>query len=188
MGRPVSVAAEIRGLTSETTLNSLRALAATGCDTIVEIGTYRGRSAIAMAEAAAAAHVWTIDPWDLTGNPDGRHGYADRNARREFDANVERAGVGDRITHIQAFSTDVARDWPTFTWSPIDLLYIDGDHSEAAVRADFEAWRPHLAPEAWVVFDDLDTPKNPGVRRAIEALGIELDAVYPDALGVVKIP
>ena len=33
---------------------------------------------------------------------------------------------------------------------------IDGDHREESVRADFDAWRPHLVANAIVAFHDID--------------------------------
>ena len=47
-------------------------------------------------------------------------------------------------------------------------VYIDGDHSHAAIAADLQAWAPHLNPAGHVIaLDDLDTPRNPGVRAAV---------------------
>jgi hypothetical protein len=46
-------------------------------------------------------------------------------------------------------------------------LFIDGDHRYEAVRADFAAWQPHLAPGAIVAFDDSDFAD---VARAIAEL------------------
>jgi len=37
---------------------------------------------------------------------------------------------------------------------------------------ELEAWRPALAPDAVVAFDDYDHPDYPGVREAIEQLGL----------------
>ena len=58
---------------------------------------------------------------------------------------------------------------------PIDLLFIDGDHHYAVVKADISNWTPKLAPRGVVIFHDYaplprDLAKNPqleGVRRAV---------------------
>lgn len=142
---------------------------------IVEIGSYKGKSTCALAAGGRdgfGARVWAVDPWDLAGNPTGRFGFAESDTRKAFERQVAEQELGDRVTAIRGFSVAVAKKW---SGPPIGLLYIDGDHSESAVRADFHAWCPHLAPGATVVFDDLDTPKNPGVRDVVDELAPILD-------------
>lgn len=137
---------------------------------IVEIGSYKGKSTCFLAAGAqngAGARVWAVDPWDLHGNVTGRFGFAEATTRQAFGRQIDAAGLRDRITAIRGFSVNVARKW---SGPPIGLLYIDGDHREAAVRADWKAWKRHLAEGATVVFDDLDTPKNPGVRVVVDEL------------------
>ena len=59
--------------------------------------------------------------------------------------------------------------------TPIHLLFIDGDHSYATVRADIANWTPKVVPGGIVAFHDYaPTKKNlikhklQGVRRAID--------------------
>lgn len=151
---------------------------------IVEIGSFKGKSTCYLAAGAKAgegAHVWAVDPWDTPGNVTGRFGFAEPSTREAFEAQVRAERLWTRVTPIQGFSVDIAVAWDG---PEVGLLYIDGDHSEAAVRGDWEAWRPHLAAGATVAFDDLDTPKNPGVRRALEAIGLEWE-VRAERLAVV---
>lgn len=137
---------------------------------IVEVGSYKGKSTCylgAGARAGRGAHVWAVEPWDLPGNVTGRFGFAQEATKKAFFRQVKEMGLEDQITAIQAFGVDAASDWDG---PRVGLLYIDGDHAAPSVRADFEAWRKHLAPAATVVFDDLDTKRNPGVRRVIDDL------------------
>ena len=108
--------------------------------TIVEIGSYRGRSAIVLANAAApGVEVVAIDPHG--GNDRGpqqikavpEEGQRDHEA---FLANLAEAGVEDRIRHVRAPSQDAldAVD------GPVDLLYIDGAHRYGPARADIVRW------------------------------------------------
>ncbi len=39
--------------------------------------------------------------------------------------------------------------------SPVGFVFVDGDHSEAGVAADIEAWFPRLVPGAFVAFHDI---------------------------------
>jgi len=141
---------------------------------IVEIGSYRGKSTCYLAIGARlgrGAHVWAIDAWDLEGNPPGWLRYTNPLNRTEFDAQVCDAGVRDVVTAIRGFSTEVAGRWGG---PPVGLLFVDGSHVYEDVRADFAVWSTHLAPGAVVAFDDYGTPRNPGVRRAVDELGVQL--------------
>jgi hypothetical protein len=166
--------AELAGLISKEIGETLRGYAAKVPRerAIVEIGSYKGKSTCYLATGAQSgggAHVWAVDPWDTAGNVTGRFGYADPATREAFERQVSLVGMGAHITAVKGFSVAVARSW---TGPPIGLLYIDGDHSERAVRGDYVAWREYLTPGAIVIFDDFDTPRNPGVRAALERLGL----------------
>lgn len=141
---------------------------------VVEVGSYKGKSTCYLAAGARAgfgAHVWAVDPWDLSHNETGRFGFAEAATREAFHRQVAAAGLRGQVTPIQGFSTEVARHFR----ARIGLLYIDGDHSFKSVLDDFQAWRPYCVEGATVVFDDYDTPRNPGVRKAIETLGLEVE-------------
>jgi predicted O-methyltransferase YrrM len=56
---------------------------------------------------------------------------------------------------------------------PVELLYVDSNHSREIVLASFEHWEPHLAPGAYVVFDDYENEAYPGVCEAVADLGLE---------------
>lgn len=164
--------AALSGLVSPEVGEVLAALAAEvpADKAIVEVGSFRGKSTCYLASGAKdgrGARVYAVDAWDLDGNVTGRFGFAEPSARETFDAQVRSMRLASRITPLQGFSVDVAGRW---SGPPIGLLFIDGDHSAAAVRADFDAWSPHLAAGAVVVFDDYGTPKNPGVREVVDTL------------------
>ena len=68
------------------------------------------------------------------------------------------------ITTIVADSITAAK---TFCETPhsIDLLFIDGDHSEEATKNDIKAWLPFVKHGGIVVFNDFTS--NHGVPQAI---------------------
>lgn len=118
--------------------------------TIVEIGSARGRSSCAFALACqqnGAGHVYAIDPHGTNEWSDvGTGGTTDSFLRQR----LAEYALSDHCTVIVSTSQHAAKDWVR----PIDLLFIDGDHSYAAVAHDFHAFQPFLKPDALVLFHD----------------------------------
>ena len=115
-----------------------RAVPVTG--QIVEIGSFRGRSAIVLARAAApGVAITAIDPH--LGSDRGPREYApDRHLgeadRRAFLANLEAAGVLDRVRHVRRLSADALGD----VEGPVTLLFVDGAHRYAPALDDLRGW------------------------------------------------
>lgn len=112
---------------------------------IVEIGSYRGRSAIVLASAAAdGVEVVAIDPHagndrgpqQLEGTPG--EGDADHAA---FLENLERAGVAARVTHLRLRSQDALGSLS----GGVQLLYVDGAHRYVPARDDIAGWGSRVA-------------------------------------------
>ncbi len=135
-----------------TLYDAARRCAPTGL--IVEIGSFQGRSTIVLASAAAPdVSVIAIDPH--AGNDRGPQeidGFAEAAAddHATFVANLERAGVADRVRHIRSFS-DAALEEVT---APIDVLYIDGAHRYAPARADIRDWGAKVADGGTLLIHD----------------------------------
>ncbi len=150
-------------------------------EAIVEIGNYRGRSTVALALGARrgqGARVYSIDPHaEFVGPRGGRFGREDQ---AHLYANLTRAGVGAGVNVVSLGSLEVAAGW---AGPAVGLLFVDGDHRYAAVRADFEAWRRHLAPGAMVIFDDCDFAD---VARLVRERSLAGELVERGAAGKVR--
>ncbi|MDQ6806342.1 MAG: class I SAM-dependent methyltransferase, partial [Actinomycetota bacterium] len=48
-------------------------------------------------------------------------------------------------------SQDLGRRW---SGGPVDLVFVDGDHSPEGCREDWEVWQHHLSPRGAVAFHD----------------------------------
>lgn len=148
-------------------LSTMASAVTQGC--IVEIGSWRGKSAIALAAGAADIPearrplVHCVDPHrSFTGVYGGRFGPHDR---AEFYRAMLRSGFAGAVALINLPSVDASRAFR----QEVGLLFIDGDHTEAGVRADVEAWLPHLLPGGVALFDDAVDPQI-GPFKVIEHL------------------
>jgi hypothetical protein len=54
------------------------------------------------------------------------------------------------VNWIEEFSQLPPLEWST----PIDLLFIDGDHSRVGVNADWDLWTPHVSAEGHAALHD----------------------------------
>jgi predicted O-methyltransferase YrrM len=121
---------------------------------IVEIGSYRGRSAVVLARAAAgAASVVAIDPHagddrgpqQIRGSAE--EGDADNAA---FVANLERAGVAGSVRHVRRASAEALGEVD----GAIDLLYVDGAHRLGPARDDIVRWGDRVRPGGSLLIHD----------------------------------
>jgi hypothetical protein len=121
---------------------------------VVEIGSFRGRSAIVMASALApGARLVAIDP----------HAGADRGPQeieaeaargeadhRQFLANLRAAGVADRVEHVRLMSSEALES----VGGEIDMLYVDGAHRFGPARDDLVSWGARVREGATMLVHD----------------------------------
>jgi len=146
---------------------------------VLEIGSYKGRSTIWMARTAR--HVTAVDTFDGAGTwARGQDTFA------TCAGNLDRHGVADRVTLHRGVSWEVLPGLPR----AFDLVFVDGSHEYEAVRADAARARDVLLPGGLLCFHDYNSLADPGVTRAVNGLlasGGELLEVV-GSLAVVRPP
>jgi hypothetical protein len=127
--------------------------AARGARCVVEIGVYEGSSALALCDALGAnAELHLVDPF-------GRHpdalpsgwGATEWATRRVVDRAARRRGGGAPSVYWHVLlSSELASRWS----GDADLVFVDGDHSEAGCELDWTCWHPFVPLGGHVVFHD----------------------------------
>ena len=121
---------------------------------VLEIGSYKGRSTVILALAAARIGepaIVAADPLQ-TPEPHLQSMYGTRPAWDEFQANLARTGLADKVEFHRTTSHELARAWPVER--KLRLLFIDGDHTYPGAKADFDLFAPHLADGGIVALHD----------------------------------
>ncbi|MFI5952688.1 class I SAM-dependent methyltransferase [Cryptosporangium sp. NPDC051539] len=136
----------------------------------VEIGTYCGKSSLYLGHAASVAGGTVVTVDHHRGSEEHQEGweYHDRSlldSSGRLDTlpalrrTLARAGLEDVVTPIVGRSAAVAAWWGC----PIDLLFIDGGHTDEAAQADLRGWAPHVrAGGALVIHDVFPDPADGG--------------------------
>lgn len=97
---------------------------------------------------------------------------------KQHRRNLKQAGFAEgwftRSHQIKGDSKELGAHWGKNDVK-IDLLFVDGDHSYAGVKADIEGWTPYIKPGGIVAFHDCapETNHNPHplhheVQRAVD--------------------
>lgn len=122
-----------------------------------EIGVWKGRlSGDILRRKPKALHL--IDPWAFApAFPQRYYGGAIARSQGDMDAIYEdvraRFGKNPAVQIHRLTSVEAASQFPDCHF---DWIYIDGDHSAAAVLDDLAAWHPKIKPQGVIALDDYD--------------------------------
>ena len=160
-------ALQIPGMMSEEELTYLAELASDR-EWIVEIGSWMGRSARAMADNTKGT-VYCVDTWaDDAYGPAPAETTCDPNwLWNAFIGNMN----GTEFFPLRQTSLSAA---PLLRKGNFvfDMIFIDAGHSYEEVKQDILAWRPLLREGGILCGHDLykDGPYHPGVKQAVDEL------------------
>lgn len=117
---------------------------------IVNIGAGAGTSAVAVLEVAPTAFIFSIDPKPVAEE-------AQRIAETGMDAR--------RVVRILGKSQAVGAFWPF----AVDGVFVDGNHTDEAVRGDIAAWKKHIKPSGFMWFHDYHHYNLPSLSPIVDA-------------------
>lgn len=150
----------------------------------VEIGTYCGKSALVLGAAAQQTDsvLYTIDHHHGSEEHQAGWEYHDASLVDEvtglfdtlptFRRTLDAAGLDDHVVAVVGKSPIVARGWR----SPLQFLFIDGGHTEAAAARDFEGWAKWVDTGAALVIHDVFPNPNDGGRAPYQIYCRALDS------------
>lgn len=155
----------IQGYINDSEAEYLYVLAKKCGGTIVEIGSWKGKSTVCLAlgsRAGVGGKVFAIDPHEGIGdtnvivlNPES--------TEQAFRDNIKQAGVDDIVMPFVMNSDEAVKGWI----EPISLLWIDGAHDYESVKKDFLLWEPYLKEGGIIVIHDAIHLVYPGIRKVI---------------------
>jgi hypothetical protein len=118
----------------------------------VEIGSFRGKSTVGLAVLSAhygLGPVVSIDPHNAPSVTDPMLG-DQVSSFEDFLSALRAAGLEQQVEVHRTLSSQVSQGWTR----PIRFLWIDGDHTYAGAKLDFDLFSPYLVDGAIVALHD----------------------------------
>lgn len=137
----------------------------------VDLGTYKGLSAIIFS--LAADRVVTYDVYERIHQIDSYADETGHNYRKLHNSEGHTLGsVGKTLSqygNIVAMQDHTAHAAARWNGEAVDFLFVDADHSYDGTVANIKAWWPHIAPHGLIVLHD-NNDIHPGVMRVVSEL------------------
>ena len=147
--------------------------------TVVEIGVFMGQSAFIMMELMKRNQIngnfFAIDPWDKEASLDGVNSEANDEWWSSIDIDeiyekflrcVADNNFGSICNVVRKKAEDFHYEWRRL---PIDILHIDGNHSEEQSVSDVLLWSSAVADGGTVIMDDTEWDTT---QKAVELLDV----------------
>ena len=130
---------------------------------IVEIGSWAGRSATALASHTQGV-VFTVDTWERA-----LVHYNGAKLEPTLFSEFLQNTAGLPVIPVMTDSLTAAK-WFAAAGQTFDMIFIDADHQEPAVRADILAWRPLLTEGGILAGHDYEFSGWPDVKPVVDEL------------------
>lgn len=136
---------------------------------LVEVGVWQGRSLVHLCkcaeESGKSLRVIGYDQFDPSyylGAPE-----------KGIDSDQWISAVRRKVPAAQVVRSDSAQAAANHQDGTVFFVFLDAGHTEADLSADIAAWLPKIAPRGILAGHDLDHPKHPAVRAALEKSGLD---------------
>ena len=122
--------------------------------TVVEIGSWKGKSTYCLAKGlGGTGRLIAIDPFDASGEVGSVEEYKTKSGKKDlcsqFEENLSIRGVLNVVETWKRYSKDFVGEVPE-----IDVLFIDGDHSIEGCKFDYKNYAPHVKSGGLIAFHD----------------------------------
>lgn len=146
-------------------------------ETIVELGSYYGCSAFAMAQAikdgGLSSTLWAVDTWQ-------GDDFTQSDYRQDvYSAFCEVKDTCYPDSHIKMLRTTFDEAVQGFESGVVDVLHIDGSHHYKDVEHDFTHWKDRLKPDGIALFHDISEDKVYGNIMGSHYFWEDLKKTYP---------
>ncbi len=135
---------------------------------IVEIGSFKGKSAVCMTKALQMTNrtnkIFAIDPHINTREAEVVPDYDQDSSYDEFLQNLQQHQAVDHVTPIKKTAEQASESWD----GPISLLFIDGSHRYEDVLLDLNLWEKWLELNGVLIMHDTGKDRLPGVNQAVQ--------------------
>ncbi|MCI3270082.1 class I SAM-dependent methyltransferase [Streptomyces cylindrosporus] len=130
---------------------------------LLEVGTYCGRSAVLLADAARQTGVTALTLDHHRGSEEQQPGWEYHDPETvdpelgvmdtlpTFRRTLYQAGLEEHVVALVGRSPQVAAFWN----APLGLVFIDGGHTDEHANADYEGWAPHVAEGGLLLIHDV---------------------------------
>jgi len=151
---------------------------------IVEIGVWNGKSLIPIAYALhinQSGRIYGIDPWDSSAslqglqNEDNKYFWYSADHGRVYKKLVQKLQEFNLIEQVELVTTTSEKALPIYD---IDILHIDGNHSQEASFHDVQKWVPFVKKGGYIIFDDMNWFEN-GVYTTQKAVNWLNEHCFP---------
>ena len=140
---------------------------------IIEVGVFRGFSALCMAAASLnrpEVQVLCVDSWVDTPGMIGPSGnwLASSEQMKDFLAAAANFNLLHKILPLRMLSAQAVAVWPQLA-GKAGLIHLDATHTYMDLVADVRLWLPFLAPGGIVAIHDYHV-NYPGVIQAVDEM------------------
>jgi len=134
--------------------------------TYMEIGVHNGASMSYVIQEPIPKKCFGVDLFE-----NGKLYAFDKLTKQRTEQNIQKNNKSNsNVTLIQGDSThdSTINSVGNLIKEPIDLLFLDGDHSYAGVKHDFENYSKYVKSGGFILLDDYHKSKWPGIKQFVD--------------------